>query len=169
MSFGEYYHFQETKKLWRFSTRERCGNCLVHFLDPPSHIITPSSQHDLIGLFGAYCSWNCAKRALFDLRTRQWFSLLAITALKLGATLPIVMSDRGKPPQNKIKQIVCRDKIDFFDKTLFYKQSIVIPQLALPLAVINPSANPDGEAESDAEPIAFESVSGIQSDAVMGV
>ena len=51
-----------------------------------------------VGIYGVYCSWNCAKRGLLGLRTRPWFALLAITALKSGATLPIVIAPKGKKP-----------------------------------------------------------------------
>lgn len=165
---GEYYSRQETKITWRVSTKKRCGNCLVYFHDPPASIITPTPERDTIALFGTYCSWNCSKRALFDLRTRPWFSLMAITALQLGARLPITMSDRKQPPLKKDKQIVSQKRITWFDKKIIYKESIIITQLP----TRNPSANPEAEGEEEeeeAEPVAFESVSGIQSLAMMGV
>lgn len=146
--------------------RERCGNCALHFHDPPAAIVTPIRGSDTVGFFGSYCSFNCAKRALFDLRVKPWFTLLAITALKLGATLPIKMSERGKPPQQEEKQVVSREKLDCFDKKIIYRKSIVISQLP----ATNPSAKAEEEeGEEEEEPIAFESVSGIQSFAVMGV
>lgn len=40
------------------------------------------------------------------LRTRSWFTLLSITAIKTGALLPIVMSEKGKPPLTRNKQTV---------------------------------------------------------------
>lgn len=93
---------------------------------------------------------------------------MAITALQLGARLPITMSDRKQPPLKKDKQIVSQKRITWFDKKIIYKESIIITQLP----TRNPSANPEAEGEEEeeeAEPVAFESVSGIQSLAMMGV
>lgn len=48
----------------------------------PSRTPTP-------GVYGQFCSWNCAKRQLGRLGNRPWFALLAITALRTGAKLPL--------------------------------------------------------------------------------
>lgn len=170
LSSGEYYLFQETKITWRVSSRERCGNCLVRFHDPPAHIIAPTSQPSTVGLFGTYCSWNCAKRALFQLRTRTWFALLAITALQLGATLPIQMSESGKPPAPETKKVVLRQRIPHFRKNIVFQHSIHIGQLLFTHSTNTEiGGGEEGRDEEEGEPIAYESVSGIQSDAMMGV
>lgn len=40
------------------------------------------------------------------LQPRNWFTLLAITALKMGARLPIVPSENGKSPLMGTKQVI---------------------------------------------------------------
>lgn len=81
-----------------------------------------------VRVYGCYCSWNCAKRHLLSLGNRSWFSLLAITALKLGARLPIIMSLKNKPPSRETKQSIV-------DKDLYYKflsQVIVQKHIMIP-------------------------------------
>jgi hypothetical protein len=59
-----------------------------------------------VGIYGCYCSWNCAKRCLLDVSNRPWFALLAITALKTGARLPIKVFPARVCPPKKFKEIV---------------------------------------------------------------
>jgi hypothetical protein len=85
---------------------DACGNCHTYFDGPPAAVVTPSLRTDAIGLGGRFCSWNCAKRRLIGLRNRPWFTLMAITAIKSGAKLPIRPSETGKPPTLKNKEVV---------------------------------------------------------------
>lgn len=91
---------QETKLLrnpvagpWPRQALGPCWDCHSVFHGIPAFIMVPSSH---LGIYGNYCSWNCAKRALLKLRTRRWFSLMAITAIRTGAKLPIRISDENK-------------------------------------------------------------------------
>ena len=102
-----------------------------------------------VGLFGVYCSWNCAKRGLLGLRTRPWYSLLAITAIKTGAKLPIVLSPTGKPPPAYSKQIVKK-----IPPSLNVK---VVQHVCIPIIT------PDEKSYSDSEPDTFESVMALES------
>lgn len=82
---------QETKRsavcgVWPLVSVEPCLDCGARFDNIPAFIMVPSSH---LGIYGNYCSWNCAKRALLRVRTRRWFSLMAITAIRTGAKLPI--------------------------------------------------------------------------------
>lgn len=78
---------------WPRRSVDPCRACGLLFHHIPAFIMVPRSH---LGIFGNYCSWNCAKRDLLRLRTRQWFSLMAITAIRTGATLPIRISDHNK-------------------------------------------------------------------------
>lgn len=61
---------------------------------------------DPVGIYGSYCSWNCAKRDLLNLRSRSWFALLAITAIRMGAKLPIKVFPTHVKPSKKYMQTV---------------------------------------------------------------
>lgn len=124
----------------------------MYFHNPPAAIVSPLPWPHTVGLFGNYCSWNCAKRGLLGLRNRPWFSLMGITCLKTGASLPIRMSEKGKPPLPEEKQIVKKIPSSLF---VFIMENIHYRQFT------NPSTNP--EEEEDTEPISFASVSAIQS------
>lgn len=79
--------------MWPVSTDRPCDHCGDRFRHIPSFIMVPGK---CVCAFGNYCSWNCAKRALLRLRTRPWFALMAITALKTGAKLPISIEPTDK-------------------------------------------------------------------------
>lgn len=66
----------------------RCDYCHDVFRHYAAHIMVPN-RSAVPGYFGWYCSWNCAKRDLLRMRNRPWFALMAITALRSGAKLPI--------------------------------------------------------------------------------
>jgi hypothetical protein len=108
----------------------------------PAAIVVPR-LHSRIGLFGNYCSWNCAKRGLLGLRNRPWYALLAITAIKTGATLPIRLSEKGKPPPQNETQIVKQIPSSLTVEIVKY---ISIPHIY-----------PDS-ASTDSEPEVFESI-----------
>ena len=93
---------------------------------------------------------------------------MAITAVRLGATLPIKMSERGKPPLPKEKQVVKKERFDCFQKEIVYLDRICIEYQHHQLPRIKPFTKAESE-EEEASPIVFESVSGIQSDACIGV
>lgn len=79
---------------------------------------------------------------------------MSVTAMKTGATLPIVMSDKGKPPPPSQKQIV--KKIPFF-LDVIVKSHIGYAHFP----TTNPSAMEEVEEDT---PVVFSSVSGIQSE-----
>lgn len=95
---------QETKLAdWGDAHTGVCGNCGRNFEHMAAHIMVPGSP---LGVFGCYCCWNCAKRGLLDLRTRSWFALMAITALRTGATLPIRVFPTGvQPPADQQQRV----------------------------------------------------------------
>lgn len=128
-----------------------CDNCNCQFSHLPAAIVVPS-RDACIGLYGCYCSWNCAKRGLFGLRTRPWYALLSITAIKTGAKLPIKISPLGRPPDKKDRQIVCR--IPFL--SVIRVKSIGIKYLPLPACQLSSSISSDIETEP--EPEVFESI-----------
>ena len=70
----------------------------------PSRSSTP-------GVYGQCCSWNCAKRELRRIGNRPWFALLAITALRTGANLPL-----------KIHGTFKKEKVQFVPPTLYLVQ-----------------------------------------------
>lgn len=84
-----------------------------------------------VRVYGCYCSWNCAKRHLLSLGNRSWFSLLAITALKLGARLPIIMSLKNKPPSQETKQSITNKVL--YDK--FLSQVVIQTHIRIPHTV----------------------------------
>lgn len=147
---------QETKKLhWPDRCLDPCGNCGLLFRGPPAAVVTPSRVPNFVCLSGRYCSWNCAKRRLIGLRNRPWFALLAITALKTGARLPIVASEEGKPPHPKYKEVV-----RFIPKSvnlLKLDQHFHTPELP------TIQEGEEGEEGGESGPVVFESVSMIQS------
>ena len=63
-----------------------CGDVFRHYA---AHIMVPSRVSDVPGIYGVFCSWNCAKRSLLRMRNRPWFALMAITALRTGCRLPL--------------------------------------------------------------------------------
>lgn len=135
---------------------EPCGNCGLYFLDPPAAVVTPTSTSSAVGLSGRYCSWNCAKRRLIGLRNRPWFALMAITALKSGAKLPLRPSESGKPPHRKYKEVV---------KVI---PNVSVYSLQPPLFCPTPPSQTVMEVassspEEEPEPVVFESVSMVHS------
>lgn len=85
---------------------EPCVNCSTHYESIPACIVTPKDRLGRYGLYHRFCSWNCAKRGLLGLKTKPWFTLLGISALFSGASLPIHASEYGQPPCASHKQIV---------------------------------------------------------------
>lgn len=83
------------------------------------------------------------------IRTRNWFSLLARTAIKTGATLPIYPSPKGRPPDPTIKQVV------LFDPHLYVR---VISYITIPEPTFSSATS-----TSEEEPEVFEVESTIQS------
>lgn len=102
-----------------------CDNCHLRFTHLPAFLPVPGIR---IRVHGNYCSWNCAKRDLLCIGNRPWFSLLAITALKLGAQLPIIMSKIGRPPDKKTKQTISNHVLyEKFISQVTSKKHIMIP------------------------------------------
>lgn len=66
----------------------RCDACDDLFEHYAAHIMVPN-RSAIPGIYGIFCSWNCAKRVLLRMRNRPWFALMAITALRTGCRLPI--------------------------------------------------------------------------------
>ena len=137
---------QETKfSYWpRSKPSDRCHNCHHHLPLLPAAIVVPRSP---LGLYGTFCSWNCAKRRLVCLRTRPWFGLLARTAIKTGAKLPIIASARGCPPQSTVKQVVLFDPRIVIQRISY----ITIPEPTL--------YNASSILAEEGEPEVFESIS----------
>jgi len=131
-------------------SRDPCDNCHCRHRNIPAAIVVPSTN-SYLGLYGSYCSWNCAKRGLLGLRSRAWFTLLAITAMKTGAKLPIKISLLGKSPDKKDCQVVRK-----IPPLLFIRlKTLGIQYIPLPHQL---SSSTSSDIETEPEPEVFESI-----------
>lgn len=89
---------------WPREALRACDNCQLSFHSIPAFVVVPARRFSHAGLYGNYCSWNCAKRGLMDIQPRNWFALMSIVAMRSGAKLPIVPSKKQRPPHKRQKQ-----------------------------------------------------------------
>ena len=122
-------------------SKDLCWNCGIPIKFVPAAIVLPKNDNlGSVGICGRYCTWNCAKRGLLNMKIKPWFSWLSIVALKAGCKLPIIASNTGECPSKQISKYQKR-KIPLY---VYEKQSYITTITSSEI--------------SDSEPEVFESI-----------
>lgn len=116
-----------------------CDFCGDRFHHLAAHVMVPARASGIPGVYGIFCSWNCAKRYLLRLGNRPWFALMAITALRTGCRLPILVNGNEK----QIVRFIPKDLAN-----VMMRKYIHTP--------LPPITETEGETRSDSQPEVYD-------------